>query len=490
MRKKILTMFAMLVGLAVPTMAATATPDSVFVVKNGLIVSAYEVGKDVDNITFQKKAQLDGNTVQVGDKTVEMRSAVMMESGGYTSVYFSSVAGCKTVADIQKGGKALQVTLSPNLLGKNVMFSSFDTDYNADTDYFQITYIDFDEYNASDSYEPVNVSAYDWNETVADGSLRLCVNDGTADLRFDCEMLDGGDTFAGQYNGGYVEIKQSNDYFTVDGERKDLRAVFAEKKVDGINFYLTPGNIDNANDLENCYYYVRLFVPTRNMDGRELDVQGNQEYELTFVDNVTDLNNPLTINVSSDNPGNATGTISVLAGDDGTYTIKIDVEKLGNSADRSLSVAYTEGTPMEYTLALPSQYTVAGGEATSLKSAVITHNTADALYTVYLSSKEGVATVQGIADADVVITVPEAFFNDDALHGFSGGDNNAKVSVSYGGTTYRQANTGSATDAVAIGGNAKVSVADGKANIDFTVFGIKKFKGALQGHYEGSITQL
>ena len=51
----------MILGFAMQTMAAkAAVPDSVFVVKNGRIVSAYEVGKDVDNITFAKKAVLDG----------------------------------------------------------------------------------------------------------------------------------------------------------------------------------------------------------------------------------------------------------------------------------------------------------------------------------------------------------------------------------------------------------------------------------------------
>lgn len=40
----------MFVGFAMQTLATAATPDSVFVVKNGRIVSAYEVGTDVDNI--------------------------------------------------------------------------------------------------------------------------------------------------------------------------------------------------------------------------------------------------------------------------------------------------------------------------------------------------------------------------------------------------------------------------------------------------------
>lgn len=53
MTKKIFFFFAMLLGFTMQAvMAEAATPDSVFVVKNGRIVSAYQVGKDIDNITF------------------------------------------------------------------------------------------------------------------------------------------------------------------------------------------------------------------------------------------------------------------------------------------------------------------------------------------------------------------------------------------------------------------------------------------------------
>lgn len=78
MTKKILFLFAMILGFAMQTMAAkAAAPDSVFVVKNGRIVSAYEVGKDVDNITFAKKAVLEGNSLVVGDEVVNLKSALV-----------------------------------------------------------------------------------------------------------------------------------------------------------------------------------------------------------------------------------------------------------------------------------------------------------------------------------------------------------------------------------------------------------------------------
>lgn len=136
------------------------------------------------------------------------------------------------------------------------------------------------------------------------------------------EVYAANGSLAAQYNGAYTEVVANENHFIVDGKRYEMRAAFAEKKADGLNFYLTPGNIGSANELDNCYYNVRLFVPQSNMDGSELDVQGNKKYELTFVDNVTDVNNPQTFSISNDAPSSATGTISVLDNGYGTYTIK------------------------------------------------------------------------------------------------------------------------------------------------------------------------
>ena len=490
MTKKIFYLFAILAGFAIQTMAKAATPDSVFVVKNGRIVSAYEVGKDVDNITFPKRVVLEGNSVKVGAETVEMKSAVMTTPNGYVYVLLSSREGCTSTSDIMKGGKALQVTLSPSLVGKDVKFGTFDSDFNAEVDFFQVTYIDVDKYNADDSYEPVSFSAYDWNEQYADGSLSVSKADDVLTMHFDCEPTAGGDVFAGQYTGSFTEIAEKADHFIVDGSRYELRVVFAEQKADGINFYLTPGNISHATELENSYYYVRLFVPTHAMDGRTIDVQGNQEYEITFVDNATEPNNPKTYNFSSDNPGKAEGTISVTANADGTYTIRMNVEKIGKSADRSFDIVYINGTPKEYTLTIPNSYSVANGTPVDLKSAVLTHDTAAKLYTVYLSSKAGVTTLAGMADADIIVTLPDEFVNNGLVSGFSGGETNAKIAVTYAGDKYCQATTTTAASPIANGGNAKLTFGNGTAEVDFTVFSIKKYKGSLIGHYEGSVTIL
>lgn len=272
--------------------------------------------------SFPKRIQLDGNCVKVGDDVYEMKSAVVTTVNNYKYIYLSTLEGCKTPEDVMKGGKNLQLAFSPTLLDKYVEFNAFGHDFDADKDFFQAVFMDVDEYNRNDDYEPVSVSSYDWNDYYSDGLLQVSFAGGKLALNLEATPKKGETLLAAQYNGAYTEVVANENHFIVDSKRYEMRAAFAEKKADGVNFYLTPGNIGSANELDNCYYYVRLFVLQSNMDGSELDVQGNKKYELTFVDNVTDVNNPQTFSISNDAPSSATGTISVLDNGDGTYTIK------------------------------------------------------------------------------------------------------------------------------------------------------------------------
>ena len=272
--------------------------------------------------SFPKRIQLDGNCVKVGDDVYEMKSAVVTTINNYKYIYLPTLEGCKTPEDVMKGGKNLQLAFSPTLLDKYVEFNAYGHDFDADKDFFQAVFMDVDEYNRNDDYEPVSVSSYDWNDYYSDGLLQMSFAGGKLALNLEATPKKGETLLAAQYNGAYTEVVANENHFIVDGKRYEMRAAFAEKKADGVNFYLTPGNIGSANELDNCYYYVRLFVPQSNMDGSELDVQGNKKYELTFVDNVTDVNNPQTFSISNDAPSSATGTISVLDNGDGTYTIK------------------------------------------------------------------------------------------------------------------------------------------------------------------------
>ena len=98
--RKILFLLVLLVGALVPAVAQTATPDSVFVVRNGRIFSAYEVGKDVDNITFAKKQVAPDNSVVVDGETIEMKSSLVMQQDGMMYAILSADEGLTTMDEI------------------------------------------------------------------------------------------------------------------------------------------------------------------------------------------------------------------------------------------------------------------------------------------------------------------------------------------------------------------------------------------------------
>lgn len=492
MKHRILSLLAIIMCAAAQVMAQTATPDSIFVVKNGIIVNAYEVGKDVDNISFPHQSNLTGNVVKIGNNTIELKSAIVRQVNNVVYAYISTAENVTTMAQLTQHNY-LSVIMSADMLGQEITMSTFDKQFGVDADgnetenLFIVSYVDVKQQQQNpENYEPVTVSSYDWDEKFLDGNLQMSYADGKLNVTFDTDPKEEGNLFAAQYNSGYTFMEENPYHFTVDDYRSDLRAAFAEKTGAGIAFYLTSGNIDNANDLENCHYYARLFVPTRLMDGKDIKIDGSEEYELTFVDNKTDVNNPITINLSTANYGKATGYVSVLDRGDGSYTVIIDVKNMGPKADRSLSALY-RGTPAKYDLSIPSTYTIGSGEAVTLKSAGVSH--ADGIYTIYLSSKAGINTLAGMADADIVVTMPDAFVNDNSVHGFSGTDTNAKISIKYAGDTYNQKTTSTALLPIAMGGNAKVTIDGNKVNLDFTVFGIEKYKkGTLKGHFEGNAT--
>ena len=205
----------MFVGFAMQTLATAATPDSVFVVKNGRIVSAYEVGTDVDNISFPKRIQLDGNCVKVGDDVYEMKSAVVTTINNYKYIYLSTLEGCKTPEDVMKGGKNLQLAFSPTLLDKYVEFNAFGHDFDADKDFFQAVFMDVDEYNRNDDYEPVSVSSYDWNDYYSDGLLQVSFTGGKLALNLEATPKKGETLLAAQYNGAYTEVVANENHFIV-----------------------------------------------------------------------------------------------------------------------------------------------------------------------------------------------------------------------------------------------------------------------------------
>ena len=412
------------------------------------------------------------STYKIGDNTTKINSAVVQEKGGSTYVYMCEAAGVKTLADMADESYVV-VSVTDDLLGTDIKLSEFDDDSDS---YFQAYYI-----STNEDEDMVGGSAWDWSDCYSDGTLKIVKTDDNVIVTMAWAGADDNPSFEIDFDGAYTMEQDATYYFNVDGNKSKLYAAFAEERTDGVSLYLTSGDITDAKRLEDCHYYARVFVPTASLDGTQIDITGDSEYEFDFFDNYQQEK----VKISNGNCANASGSFYVKKNDDGTYEVKIDVEGLGDNK-RSLA-AYYVGEPMVYDTSVPNQVKLQNGDAVALNSAVA--KLADGLYTIWISSKEGVTTEEGMADAEIVITIPESFATNE-IKGFSGTEDNAKISITYDGATYNQASC-AGTDANALGGNIRVNFVDGTVDTDFNVYNIYKYSNAnLNGHFSGSVTIL
>lgn len=470
---------ALMASMTAPALAQETTEkDSVFVVKDGVVVGAYEVGKDVDYLTFAKpETPTAGNYAQYGSTREELKSAIVIKQSGMVYVLASNVEGLTTYDDITSQGHYLYVSVPETLVGQEVTLS----DYAESDDYVQAYYMD-DDYNtlAGSSNWDLADNGY------ADGTIKVDLSDMqvavavnfTADASADEPTVD----FTASYTGPYPKEKENSNTFTYDGTTKELKSAFYKMNEDEatVDFYLTTAAITDAKLVEDCYQYAHITVPYSALWSGSFDITGTTEFQFDFVDNI----NEESCHLSTGNTGSATGTISVAMQSTDTYTIAIEISNFGSG--HTFSATY-DGVCMLYDLSTPNAYRLQDQDDVTLRSAVVTHK--DGLYTVYLSQKEGVTTVEGMADADIVVATPEEFLND-GLKGFSGDETRARVAVTYDGVTYSQANTTKGgDDALAIGGNAQVDLSGSQLAIDFAVYNIYKYnKANLTGHFEGTAT--
>lgn len=481
MIKNLLFSFVAVLGLAMPAIAQTdvdnTDKDVMYVVKNGKVVGQYEVGKDVDYITFTKPAapQVE-NFVQYGSTKVDMKSAFVMEMNGYTYVFISPEDNIP--ADYQKimGGESnyAMITIPTGLLDKDVKIS----DYNYADDDAPM----FSAYYMSPDGPLGGTSSFDCEDDgFSDGTFRVDVSDGEVSVAVKMTSKDGEKDFELSYYGSYAKAgDDSGNTFVVDGQEYKVKAAFYRDGDAVMDLYLTNGDIDNARKLEDVYQYAHIQVPYSVLDGSKIDITGNTvNFKFDFVDNIQEQ----TYNLSNGNVGNATGYISVQMMTENTYKVDVNVENFGTGRDFS---AMYDGEYMVYDVSQANAYRLQNQDDVKLQSAVMTHS--GDVTTVYLSRKENVKTVADMADADLVIEIPDAFLTGETK-GFSGTDTNAKISITYDGVKYNQASCNGADDAKALGGNVNALIEGKNLTIDFNVFNIYRYSDAnLSGHYEGPIT--
>ena len=482
MIKKLLLSAVALAGLAMPTAAQQddTQKDFLYVVKDGKVMGTYEIGKDVDYITFTKpETPQTANFVKYGDTTVELKSAFVTTVYGYIYVFASPKENIPTDYTEIMGGTTnyLMVAIPEEKLGEEINLAEY---VKTDDGDFTAYYMDAAEYEALGG-----TTFYDFNdEGYTSGTLKVEVVDGQCNVAVKLTNADSGKDFEVSYQGKCATPSASDDNtFNVDDLQKQVKAAFysMDEANAVVDLYLTNANIESARDLENCYQYAHVQVPYSALTGEDIDITGDgKDFKFDFVDNIQEQ----TYSLSRGNVGNATGTISVQMMTEDTYKVNIDIQNFGTG--RSFSSKYNDSFQL-YDLSVPNAYRLQNQDDTSLNSAVATHN--DGIYTIYLSAKEGVTTVEGMADADIVMEVPDEFMTGE-LKGFSGTDTNAKISVTYDGVKYNKASCNDAgDDAVAIGGNASAKIDNGTIAVDFSVFNIYKYDSAnLTGHFEGSVT--
>ena len=406
-----------------------------------------------------------------GSEVRPLKSVVATVIGGIQYFYLSPYAGLTTVEDMSDT-EFLMIGINPAMLGQVLDITSYD---GMDYAFYNMTELGADDLTA--------VDPYGWSEICSAGKFKVEKTDNRVKITFSFTLLSGG-KFEGSYEGAYSEIKQSTtNILTLNGENtRDIKATFYEKTDEGVALYLTPSRISSAADLENVNtYYVRLFVPNAGLNGQEVDITNtNLAFEFTYYSPYDEER----IQISKGHLEDAAGTFSVSKSADNEYSLTLNLKYLG---DNSLKISGNyNGAFVVYDTTIPNEYRLgADGTPVTIQSVVIDKTDAD-ICVIYLSRQPGITTVAGMSAADAVVRLSKTML-DVVLRGFSGDDENVKISITYEGVTYSRANT--TLGNLALGGRTSVSLQGNEVEMTFEVVGIKKYGDAsLSGYYKGAVT--
>lgn len=406
-----------------------------------------------------------------GSEVRPLKSVVATVIGGIQYFYLSPYAGLTTVEDMSDT-EFLMIGINPAMLGQVLDITSYD---GMDYAFYNMTELGADDLTA--------VDPYGWSEICSAGKFKVEKTDNRVKITFSFTLLSGG-KFEGSYEGAYSEIKQSTtNILTLNGENtRDIKATFYEKTDEGVALYLTPSRISSAADLENVNtYYVRLFVPNAGLNGQEVDITNtNLAFEFTYYSPYDEER----IQISKGHLEDAAGTFSVSKSADNEYSLTLNLKYLG---DNSLKISGNyNGAFAVYDTTIPNEYRLgADGTPVTIQSVVIDKTDAD-ICVIYLSRQPGITTVAGMSAADAVVRLSKTML-DGVLRGFSGDDENVKISITYEGVTYSRANT--TLGNLALGGRTSVSLQGNEVEMTFEVVGIKKYGDAsLSGYYKGAVT--
>lgn len=257
-----------------------------------------------------------------------------------------------------------------------------------------------------------------------------------------------------------------------------MRKAFVKHEDDGsVTLYLSTGDVETVDELSNAYYYAAVNVPQEALDGRTIDVQGQEPYSLILVDNLNDEQSE----ISQGNAGYAIGSLSVKAKDEG-YVATIDVTGLGGT--HSLK-AYYDGVPTDAATEKPNAIVV-NQQSTPLNKAIVTSE--GDYYNVYFFN-DADATANDTARADLSLKILKSEAQGDIVPFTNDGTGESLV-ITYNGETYDKESVSGDTPN-ANGGNASMTLDGDQLNITSTVFAaVKEGKHDIKTHFKGKAVVL
>lgn len=467
MKRNILLLFLLLLLMATGHAYAQ---DTLYVMKDGKVTQKFAIGKDVDRITFKAPQQKQNNTATVNGEEIKLNSALLYSDGGTTYVCLSKADKLTDFVSSYSGDIVL-LAMPDALFGTDIDFETID--YNNNIVYAY--YLEGGEpvYGASDDAE-------DWKSLYSKATLRADTLNGKMNvtLNFVGKPDAGATDFKVNYSGNYTYQAPSPNYFTIDDYSTSVRKAFVKHEDDGsVTLYLATGDVETAAELENVYYYAAVNVPQEALDGRSIDIQGQDAYKLTLVDNLNDEHSE----ISQGNAGYSYGSLSVKADGD-SYKATIDVTGIGGT--HSLKVFY-EGTPTDYATEKPNALVV-NQKSTALNTAIVASE--GNYYHVYLFN-DASATASDTARADVSLKILKSEAQGDIVP-FSNYDGEESLIITYDGESYNKATTSTDTPN-ANGGNATMTLNGDQLDLTSTVYSsVKEGKHDIKVHYKGKATVL
>lgn len=415
------------------------------------------------NCTGDYVAPLGDNSYSFDGQTVELNSAFCLSQGGIKYLYLSPREGLTTLDEFAET-EYLLLGIDPTLEGRTV-------DVLAATAYcsfFNMTALGSEQFEGGDSDS--------WEEIIDSGTLSMRAQNGRAVASFSF-TLPSGQLFEGSYAGPYAEnVVPENAFLVIDGEDKPVRAAFYERTADGVAFYLTPGAIESASELEDATCYVRLYVGNALLN-QEVNIQtANRPFAFTYVDNYAGKSTTIE---NGDTQG-AGGTFSVMEKDcENNFRVEFAMDGI----DGHLLEGFYNGPFAVFDLTVPNQYALGEEEPTPIRSALLDKSD-QARYALYFCSREGVASLETMEAADPVICyLAPSLFTGNPI-GFSIAPED--VSIVYKGVTYDR-NSTSGDNPLANGGNIAATLNGTTATVDFNVYFINSYEATLSGHYSGEV---